>query len=111
MSRPFFKRSIEMKRFWWDDDFGMSRYLAHASGTPQVLEIVDPETKKIVEKRPPRIVTEEKAPGNPAEALQRWERARKAFLATLERSRKSRAELETVRQLLADVPRLGETLR
>jgi hypothetical protein len=104
-------RSTFRTGFWWDDDFGMSKYLAHASGTPQVLEIVDPETKETVEKRPPRIVTEEKAPGNPAEALQRWKKARKAFLATIERSRKSRAELEAARQLLTDVPRLGETLR
>jgi hypothetical protein len=104
-------RSTFRKGFWWDDDFGMSRYLAHASGTPQVLEIVDPETKEIVEKRPPRIVTEEKAPGNPAEALQRWKKVRKAFLATTERSRKARAELEGVRQLLTDLPRLGETLQ
>ncbi|CAA2142178.1 hypothetical protein [Hyphomicrobium sp. ghe19] len=104
-------RSTFRKGFWWDDDFGMSRYLAHASGTPQVLEIVDPETKEIIEKRPPRIVTEEKAPGNPAEAIERWKTARKAFLATIERSRKSRAELETARQLLTEVPRLEETLR
>jgi hypothetical protein len=38
--------------FWWDIEIGMSRYLAHAAGTPQFIEITDEEGKVI--ERPAR---------------------------------------------------------
>jgi hypothetical protein len=60
--------------FWWDDDVGMSRYLAAAAGTPQFIEEKDPATGG-VKTRPPRIVSEEQPPISKQRALKRWKEA------------------------------------
>lgn len=103
-------RSAFRNGFWWDDEMGMGRYLAHAAGTPQFIEITD-EEGKVIEKRHPRIVTDEDAPRDPRHALQRWHAARKTFLDALDRSQKARAKLEAVRRLIDDLPRLAEAAR
>ena len=103
-------RSAFRNGFWWDDEIGMARYLAHAAGTPQFIEITD-EEGKVIEKRAPRIVTEENAPRDPRHAQQRWQAARKAFLAALEKSRKAQADFEAVRRLMDELPRMVEAAR
>lgn len=103
-------RSAFRNGFWWDNEIGMARYLAHAAGTPQFIEITD-EEGKVIEKRAPRIITEEDAPRDPRHAQQRWQAARKAFRATLERSRKAQADLEAVRRLADELPRMVEAVR
>ncbi|WP_139247236.1 DEAD/DEAH box helicase [Hyphomicrobium sp. NDB2Meth4] len=100
-------RSAFRNGFWWDDEVGMARYLAHAAGTPQSIEIAD-EDGKIVEKRAPRIVTDEEAPRDPHHAQQRWKTARKAFVAALEKSRKAQRKLEAVRRLMDEMPTISE---
>ncbi len=103
-------RSAFRNGFWWDDEIGMSRYLAHAAGTPQFIEITD-EEGRVIEKRPPHIVTEENAPRDPRHAKQRWQAARKAFRAALEKSRKVQSNLEAVRHLMDEQPRMVEAVR
>ncbi|HEY2290018.1 MAG TPA: AAA domain-containing protein [Thermoanaerobaculia bacterium] len=100
-NRYWFKQT-----FWWDEDDGLATYLLEASGTPQILEKIDPETK-VRTTRPPRIVTQEKPPKNPEEALRRWRRARTNFLAALAESREMLAAIEKIRALAAALPRLA----
>jgi hypothetical protein len=99
-------RSNFRRVFWWDDDVGLSRYLAAAAGTPQEIEVVDQTTGKKTT-RPPRIVTEERAPRDPEEALKRWQQARKAFHAVLGRSETLLRNLEAVRSLNQRLPALA----
>ncbi len=65
------------QRFWWDQDYGMSNYLKHATGTPSfIVEEAEDGTKT---QRPPYVVTKERPPADKDEALKRWRKARKAF--------------------------------
>ncbi len=103
-------RSAFRNGFWWDNELGMSRYLAHAAGTPQFVEITD-EEGRVIERRPPRIVTEENAPRDPRHAQQRWQDARKAFRGALEKSQKEQSNLEAVRRLMDALPQILEAAR
>jgi hypothetical protein len=102
-------RSAFRNSFWWDSDLGMSTYLAHAGGTPQLVEINDPNSD-VVQTRPPLIVTEEDAPRDHREALQRWQRARKSFVAALDKSRKAQSDLSAVYELLTQMPEIAQNL-
>ena len=94
------------KTFWWDEDVGLSTYLAEAAGTPQVVEEIHPETKARTT-RPPRIVTAEKPPRSQNEALRRWREARVAFLAALSAGRTTLSTIERIRELAASLTRLA----
>ncbi|HLO76379.1 MAG TPA: DEAD/DEAH box helicase [Magnetospirillum sp.] len=83
--------------FWWDDDVGLSTYLAAAAGTPQFVEETDEATGETIE-RPPLIVTREHPPAGHEDALARWGKARQAFHAALSASCKKLEWLESVRQ-------------
>ena len=95
--------------FWWDDEVGLSKYLASASGSPQVVEVVDPTTGES-ESRPPRIVTEGDAPRDHTEAMERWKRVRSSFRAKLRECRNRLDELARVRDLAASLPSLAAAL-
>lgn len=81
------------RTFWWDDELSFRTYLSAASGTPQNVPIIDPETQEVIGTRPRKIVTCEEPPSGHAEALARWKKARSAFQTAL---KKSRAELKTL---------------
>ncbi len=104
------------KTFWWDNDFGFSTYLAEASGRPQIFEIKDPKSGKILESRKPRIIEENDPPPSRSEALKRWKKAKEHFEQVLQASRDKLSELQETRNLveeLANLERelgLGETL-
>jgi hypothetical protein len=98
-------RSAFRQRFWWDSELGLSTYLAHASGTPQIVDVLN-ERGEIIGQRPPLIVTQEDPPRDTRDALQRWQRARRAFRATLERSRDARQDLQAVHQFQMSMPSL-----
>jgi formylglycine-generating enzyme required for sulfatase activity len=72
--------------FWWHEDVGMRRYLAAASGTPQLVEEQDPDTGAITH-RLPRSVAADPPPATHEEALARWREARSRFSNALKRSR------------------------
>jgi hypothetical protein len=92
--------------FWWDEDVGLSAYLATAAGTPRMVEIEDPETGEI-ETRPPRIVTDERAPRDHDDAMRRWRQARKAFRTALENSEAALRDLEAIRSRAESLPGLA----
>jgi hypothetical protein len=100
-NRARFKRS-----FWWDDEVGLSYYLAEAAGTPQLIEVVDQETG-IKEIRPPKIISNENPPRSHDEALRRWEKARTQFRACLRMSRKNLEELARLREVVRSLPTLA----
>jgi len=91
--------------FWWDDEVGLSTYLAHIAGSPRFIEKTDPQTGETYQRRP-RIVLEDSPPDTHEEALARWRSARTAFRNALSRSRRQLAALETARQ---NVHGLAET--
>jgi hypothetical protein len=99
-------RSSFRRVFWWDDDVGLSRYLAAAAGTPQVIELVDPTTGETTT-REPRIIANERAPRDHEEALRRWRQARKTFRTVLDRSEALLRKLEAVRILAQRLPELA----
>ena len=86
------------QNFWWDKEVGLSTYLAEASGTPQVIDVVDDRTKKVIGTKKPRIVGEEDAPHNHEEALERWQKAKKRFQSALQKSQSQLAVLEKLRK-------------
>jgi hypothetical protein len=70
-------RNTFRQTFWWDDELSLRTYLSEASGTPQNVPIVDPETQEVIGTRPRKIVTLEKPPSGHAEALTRWKKESK----------------------------------
>lgn len=94
--------------FWWDNDVGLSTYLAEASGTPQFIEVKDEQTGKVIEKRRPRIVVECDAPQSHAQALKRWNSAKKEFHAAVLNSQQAIKELSKIRKTIAGVSVLAE---
>ena len=96
-------RAAFRNKFWWDKDLGLSTYLAHAGGTPQMVEIKN-EKGEVVGTRPPIVITEEDAPRDHRQALQRWQQARKAFHDAIERSRKAQRDLDAVYRLQLQLP-------
>lgn len=86
------------KIFWWDKDVGLGAYLLAASGSPQTLKVMDPDTGEPIE-RPPKSVTNEDAPTNREDALQRWQQSRLTFQNALARSETILSELESLSAL------------
>ncbi|HXW60853.1 MAG TPA: AAA domain-containing protein, partial [Myxococcota bacterium] len=95
--------------FWWDNDIGLSTYLAEASGMPQIIEITDPKTGRVIGKRRPRIVVESNAPSNHQQALTRWQHVRQEFQNALTESKKALAKLAEMRKALAELLSLAES--
>jgi hypothetical protein len=95
------------KTFWWDEDFGLSTYLAEAAGTPQQIDVIDHQTGSRGTRRP-RIVLSEDPPASPEEAMERWRRAQASFRAALARSRRNLQELEKGREQAAILPKLAQ---
>ena len=100
-------RAAFQQSFWWHNDRGFRLYLKAAKGDPVVREIKDPDTGKIIERRTPSVVLDEKPP-SPQGAKTNWRKARARLFAL---KREIDAELKAlgeVRQLclqLADARR------
>jgi hypothetical protein len=91
--------------FWWDEDVGMSNYLAGCVGNEREIEIKDPSGKTL--RRRPRLLSTENPPTSKPAALKRWSDARQRFRDALEKSRKWQAWLTSVRD---DVVQLEATI-
>lgn len=96
-------RSRFRERFWWDDDTGMSTYLANAAGKARMMEEVD-ESGEVLKRRPPKIVENEQPPRDHREALERWHAARSAFGAAHKRSASLIADIDTYRRAIEELP-------
>ena len=100
-------RSRFKQVFWWDDDNGLSNYLAAATGLARNVAITDPETGR-VENRTPHIVEAEQPPSSREEALERWRTARTRFLNALDESRRRQTWLESLYAELKRLPGLAQ---
>lgn len=100
-------RSRFKQTFWWDDDDGLNSYLMAAAGSLRKVEITNSETGH-VEQRIPHIVEAEQPPSTRDEALQRWQSARKRFLAILGKTRQWQTWLESLQSELAGLPALSQ---
>jgi AAA domain len=100
-------RAAFQQSFWWHNDRGFRLYLKAAKGDSVVREIRDPDTDKIIERRTPSVVLDEKPP-SPEGAKANWRKAR-AALVNLKREIDAELKaLEDTRQLchqLADARR------
>jgi hypothetical protein len=89
------------------DDRGFRLYLKAAKGDSVVREIKDPDTDKIIERRTPSVVLNEKPP-SPQGAKTNWRKAKAALVALKREIDAELKALEDVRQLclqLADARR------
>jgi hypothetical protein len=87
-------RAAFQQSFWWHDDRGFRLYLKAAKGDSVVREIKDPDTGKVIERRTPSVVLNEKPP-LPQEAKAIWRKARARLLAL---KREVDAELKTLEE-------------
>ncbi|MCJ2184551.1 AAA domain-containing protein [Novosphingobium sp. 1949] len=87
-------RYVFSQSFWRDDENGLSTYLNHASGIPQVVSERQENGPPIRRNR--EIVDRERPPANAREAAARWETARTSFLEVLKSSRENQAALQTL---------------
>jgi energy-coupling factor transporter ATP-binding protein EcfA2 len=87
------------ENFWWNKDTGFATYLAEASGSPQLIDVIDPVTGKVTSQRQPKIVIEEDAP-DPMAAKARWKTVRKQFQEVLQKSKSQLIKLEKIRKIV-----------
>ncbi|MFV1564020.1 MULTISPECIES: AAA domain-containing protein, partial [unclassified Phaeobacter] len=80
------------QRFWRDDENGLSTYLNHASGVPQIVS--EPQENGPPQKRNRRVIDTENPPSSPREAAARWEKARSRFLEARRISEQRSSELQ-----------------
>jgi hypothetical protein len=85
--------------FWRDDENGLSTYLNHASGIPQIVS--EPQQNGPPIRRNRKIIDRELPPENAREAAARWERAQASFLQALKRSRDNQERLQALHVQLA----------
>ena len=91
-------RAAFQQSFWWHDDRGFRLYLKAAKGDSVVREIKDPNTGKIIERRTPSVVLNERPP-SPQETKANWRKARTRLIALKREIDAELKALEDVRQL------------
>jgi hypothetical protein len=96
-------RAAFQQSFWWHDDRGFRLYLKAAKGDPVVREIKDPDTGKIIERRTPSVVLDEKPP-SPQCAKTNWRKARARLFALKSEIDAELKAFEDVRQLCLQLP-------
>jgi hypothetical protein len=94
------KLSRFKQAFWWDEDLGMSAYLAAAAGSLRQIEEKDPTTGR-TKYRLPKIVSAEMPSSSHENAIVRWNSARERFATAVEKSRTWQKLLESLRGDLA----------
>lgn len=87
-------RFIFSQKFWRDDENGLSTYLNHAAGVPQIISEKQDDGTTI--KRNRVVIDFEKPPANSREATARWEQARINFLQAVKISKDRQKELQEV---------------
>lgn len=99
-------RNTFTNSFWWDKDFGMQKYLQHASGTPQLI----PDIEKGEGNRQPRVIENEDPPSGHEDALDRWKEARNHYKKTKKTVQHSMHELQIVYELQIQIEKDLEQL-
>ena len=87
--------------FWWDEDYGMQRYLQEACGNPQ---FINEKSETGTKQRKPRVIVEEDPPEDHEEALRRWKKARARFRKAVSDCKAALLDLQSVHDLLVALP-------
>lgn len=95
--------------FWRDEERGLSTYLNHASGIPQIVTEPQEDGKQPI-KRNRLIVDQETPPGNAREAIVRWEKAKSEFDSALKAFREHQSKLQAFYYDMVRVAQLKTTL-
>lgn len=101
-------RYLFSQNFWRDEENGLSTYLNHACGSPQIVN--EPQKDGPPKKRNRHIIDREHPPSNRREALKRWEAARTNFASKLEASKASQARLQKIHKQIVRVQGLHPAL-
>ncbi|WP_417275099.1 DEAD/DEAH box helicase [Celeribacter halophilus] len=101
-------RYLFSQAFWRDEENGLSTYLNHASGSPQIVS--EPQEDGPPIKRNREIVDVEKPPANAREAQLRWDKASKEFLQALKTSQKNRSMLQDLHKRLVRLVEVAKVL-
>lgn len=91
-------RYLFSQAFWRDEENGLSTYLNHASGLPQIVS--EPQEGGPPKRRNREIVDSEQPPANAREAQVRWEKARTNFVEALEASVETQNVLQEIHKSL-----------
>jgi hypothetical protein len=73
-------RNSYINKAWWDNESGLRNYFLSITGQ------IDLQPDENGEIRIPKVIDECDPPRNPAEAMQRWEKARQKFIASHRRA-------------------------
>ncbi len=98
-------RYLFSQSFWRDDENGLSTYLNHACGVPQV--VIEPQTNGSPIRRNKAIVDNEQPPASVRDALGRWEKARTTFLRAVKYSQDSLEKRQVVHLQLVRLSRIS----
>lgn len=91
-------RYLFSQAFWRDEENGLSTYLNHASGLPQVVS--EPQEDGPPIRRNREIVDSEQPPANAREAQVRWEKAQADFKEALKASVETQTALQELYKCL-----------
>jgi len=80
--------------FWKDVEKGLSTYLNHASGVPQI--VTEPQKGGPPRKRNRTIIDRENPPANEGQAIARWSKARTTFQRALKRSQDNQTKIQSI---------------
>lgn len=101
-------RYLFSQAFWRDEENGLSTYLNHASGLPQIVS--EPQENGPPIRRNRKVVDREHPPANAREAQTRWEKARMDFLDALKASGDSQKALQFIHEHLVRVTNIAAEL-
>lgn len=82
------------QNFWAHEECGLSTYLNHASGTPQMVS--EPQKSGTLRKRNRKIVDRENPPSDENESAERWEKARRNFQHKVNKSKRNTEKLQVI---------------
>jgi superfamily I DNA and/or RNA helicase len=98
-------RYLFSQSFWRDEEEGLSTYLNHASGVPQIVSEPQGGNQPPL-KRNRKIIDREHPPANAQEAQKRWQAARENFGRKLQSSQQIQLELQAVHKQLNRLARI-----
>ncbi len=101
-------RYLFSQAFWRDEENGLSTYLNHASGLPQV--VAEPQESGPPIRRNREIVDSEQPPANAREAQARWEKAQVDFSDARKASLETQKALQEIHKCLVRVVEVATEL-
>jgi len=102
-------RYLFSQGFWRDEENGLSTYLNHVSGVPQIVSEPQGDGRPPL-KRNRLVIDREHPPADKREAQARWETARSNFLTKLQRFRQTQSSLQGLHVQLVRLPQVASEI-